>query len=131
MTTKQAEIHSVVEKMTNAFHAKDINGIMEAYEGGASVVFEPNAPVTDFEALKEKFQQAFAIDPNFTYPKGYEVFFANDIAMHIAPWEMSGQTPDGQEINQSGLSIAVLRRQTDGSWKMVLDNPNGHFLLSN
>jgi len=43
----------------------------------------------------------------------------------IAPWSMAGTTSDGQEIQQSGLSVAVLRRQADGGWKMVIDNPHG------
>jgi ketosteroid isomerase-like protein len=43
---------------------------------------------------------------------------------------MTGKSPDGQEIKQSGLSVAVLRRQADGGWKMVIDNPHGGRLLS-
>ncbi|WP_438498976.1 hypothetical protein [Alteromonas australica] len=43
--------------------------------------------------------------------------------MHISPWSMKGKTPDGQEVKQSGLSVAILRRQKDGDWKMIIDNP--------
>ncbi|MES0883117.1 helix-turn-helix domain-containing protein [Roseibium sp. SCP14] len=38
--------------------------------------------------------------------------------------------PEGNSIKGEGLSIAVLRRQADGSWKMVIDNPHGSRLLS-
>jgi ketosteroid isomerase-like protein len=34
---------------------------------------------------------------------------------------MTARTQDGREIVQSVLSVAVLRRQADGSWK-VIDN---------
>ena len=53
-----------------------------------------------------------------------------DIAVHIAPWTMSGTAPDGTPIVDSGLSVATLRRQVDDSWKIMLDNPFGARLIS-
>ena len=66
----------------------------------------------------------------FDYPSGHEVIVNGDIAIHIAPWSMTGRTPDGQDLAQSGLSVAVMRRQADGSWRMVIDNPHGGRLLT-
>lgn len=67
--------------------------------------------------------------PKFTY-SGHQVFVAGDIAMHIAPWSMDAIGPDGQQIQQEGLSIAVLRKQSDGEWLMIIDNPHGQMLLN-
>lgn len=39
---------------------------------------------------------------------GHEVFVAGKTAMHLALCEMTGTAPDGTEIGQSGLSVAVL-----------------------
>ncbi len=52
-----------------------------------------------------------------------------DIAVHFAPWTMTGTAPDGTEIKQTGLSVAVLRKQADGNWLMVIDNPHGQHLM--
>ncbi len=62
---------------------------------------------------------------------GHEVIVNGDTALHIAPWSMSGTGPNGAAVEQSGLSVAVLRRQADGGWKMVIDNPHGQMLLEN
>ncbi|OUS34844.1 hypothetical protein A9R00_12355, partial [Oleispira antarctica] len=75
------------------------------------------------------FEGAFQINPKFDYPNGHEVYIANNIALHIAPWVMTGKAPDGTSIKQSGLSVAVLRKQESGNWLMVLDNPHGQQLL--
>jgi ketosteroid isomerase-like protein len=69
------------------------------------------------------------MNPIFTY-SGHEVYISGDIATHIAPWTMVGEMPDGSKIEQSGLSIAVLRKQADGNWLMIQDNPNGAFLMN-
>jgi ketosteroid isomerase-like protein len=50
--------------------------------------------------------------------------------MHFAPWTMTGKTPDGHEIKQSGLSVVVLRKQGNGKWLMVFDNPFGQHLMA-
>jgi len=65
----------------------------------------------------------------WVYRIATEVFASGDIALHIAPWKMTGQAPDGTPFDQNGLSVAVFRRQADGAWKMVIDNPNGDALL--
>ena len=67
--------------------------------------------------------------PDVTY-SGHEVIIARDIAVHLAPWQLVGKSPDGEDIQQGGLSVAVLRRQEDGSWLMVIDNPYGDRLLN-
>lgn len=41
---------------------------------------------------------------------------------------MAGVAPDGSPVTGSGLSVAVLRRQTDGRWLMVIDNPFGEVM---
>lgn len=128
--TKDAEaVRAVVEEMTAAFQDGRIDAVMEAYEPGAAILFEPGEPLTERAAVREAFGQWSAVNPVFDYA-GHEVVVAGDIALHVAPWEMTGRTPDGQEVRQSGLSVAVLRRQPDGSWKMAIDNPHGARLIA-
>jgi ketosteroid isomerase-like protein len=38
---------------------------------------------------------------------------------------MAGTAPDGSAVTASGLSVAVLRRQPEGRWLMVIDHPFG------
>lgn len=129
MSMQQREILTTVETMTAAFHAGDIDGVMNSYEDVATVVFEPAAPISDPAVIKSMFQGAFSLNPEFTY-SGHEVYVAGDIAIHFAPWTMTGTMPDGKPVEQSGLSVAVLRRQSDGQWLMVIDNPHGQHMLA-
>lgn len=130
MTLDQKNVLAAVEHMTHSFQASDIASVMASYEEKATVVFEPEAPVSDNEQLEQMFSGMAALKPVFDYPSGHDVIVNGDIALHISPWTMTGKTPDGQEITQNGLSVAVLRRQADGAWKMVIDNPHGGQLLN-
>lgn len=128
MTEDEKNVLSAVINMTNAFHAGDIEGVMNSYEDGATVVFEPEKPVSDVNVLTQMFEGAFTMKPQFDY-SGHEVFVSGDIAVHFAPWTMSATAPDGEAVTQTGLSVAILRKQSDGSWKMVIDNPHGQNLM--
>ncbi len=110
---EQQAILQAVQQMTDAFHRKDIKGVMESYEPNALVVFEPQRPIQDADVLKERFVQSFDISPKFEY-SGHEVFVNGDVGVHLAPWTMTATAPDGTPIKQAGLSIAVLRQQKDG-----------------
>lgn len=127
---EQQKVYNVILTMTKAFEKKDIDGVLATYEGGAIVMFEPQKPVTGKENLRMAFTQFVTMNPIFSY-SGHEVYVSGDIATHIAPWKMVGKLPDGTKIEQSGLSVAVLRKQADGNWLMIQDNPNGQFLMSN
>ncbi len=129
MTQDQQDALTLVQNMTAAFQSNDIAAVMASYESQATVLFEPNTPISDPTQLEQMFTGMAMVNPVFDYA-GHEVIVNGDIAVHIAPWNMTGRTPDGQDIAQSGLSIAVMRKQADGGWKMVIDNPHGGRLLT-
>ena len=129
MNEEQDKILGTITKMGQAYNAGDIDAVMKAYETSAIVMFEPGKPVTGSANVKAMFQGSLAVNPQFIFGK-HEVIIAGDLALHLTPWTMTGKTPDGQKITQNGLSVAVLRRQTNGGWLMVIDNPHGQSLLS-
>ncbi|MBS1727605.1 MAG: SgcJ/EcaC family oxidoreductase [Armatimonadetes bacterium] len=128
MNQQQEEVQKVITTMTEAFHKGDIHGVMASYTKDAVVVFERQKPTAGYDAIKQKFEETFSIKPKFEY-SGHEVFVAGDTALHIAPWVMHATLPDGTAIQDSGLSVASLRRQADGRWLMTIDDPYGSFLL--
>ena len=115
--------------MVSAFQNKDIERVLTTYEEDAIVLFEPLKPISGKELLRQAFTQFASVNPKFTF-SSHEIYISGNIATHLAPWTMTGQLPDGTKVEQSGLSIAVLRKQPDGSWLMIQDNPSGQFSMS-
>lgn len=122
-------ILATIEEMTSAFNNADIDGILRTYEPSAVVIGEPGSPVTGTHALRAVFGGFIAAKARFTF-LGHEVIEAGDVALHLTPWAMTGVAPDGSAITSGGLSIAVLRRQPDGRWLMVIDDPFGDAILT-
>ena len=124
MTQTERAVITAVEEMTAAFQRGDIDRVMASYEPEAGVAFEPGVVVTDAGVMRQTFAAWCALAPRFEYG-GHDVLSVGDLAVHIAPWHMRGTAPDGSAVEQRGLSVSVLRRQPNGEWRLVLDNPHG------
>lgn len=53
------------------------------------------------------------------------VLQASDLALVVGVWSFEGTGSEGGPVKLSGHSADVLRRQADGSWRFVIDNPWG------
>jgi ketosteroid isomerase-like protein len=52
-----------------------------------------------------------------------EVLRADDVALVVNEWTMTGTAPDGSEVRQGGRSSDVVRRQPSGGWLVLVDKP--------
>jgi ketosteroid isomerase-like protein len=48
-----------------------------------------------------------------------------EIALLFSDWTLSATDPDGHAIEMAGRTSDVARRQSDGSWLFVIDDPYG------
>jgi ketosteroid isomerase-like protein len=42
-----------------------------------------------------------------------------------AAWSATAPGPDGKPVTVTGNNVEVVRRQPDGTWLFVIDNPRG------
>ena len=53
------------------------------------------------------------------------VLKANDIALVTTEWSFNGTGRDGKHVHMAAKSADVLRQQSDGTWRFIIDNPWG------
>jgi uncharacterized protein (TIGR02246 family) len=125
--SESRQIQGTIDQMTSAFSTGNVDGVLATYEPGAVVVGEPGNPASGTPQLRALFERFVAINPKFEFVR-HEIVQADDIALHLNTWKMTGTAPDGSPIQDGGLSVVVLRRQPDGKWLMVIDNPYGDYI---
>ena len=78
-------------------------------------------------AKLSKIAQAkrLAIKPKFTIEVKAVQSGDGGLALLRAKWNATGTGPDGKPMTVSGNSTEVVRRQPDGTWRFVIDNPHG------
>jgi len=50
---------------------------------------------------------------------------ADDLAVAYNDWKLSAVDAEGRPVTMQGKAVEVSRRQADGSWLFVLDDPFG------
>lgn len=118
---KPEEVHRL---FAEAFNAGDVKAIMSLYEPDAVLVPQPGQKVQGHAAIREALNGYLAIKPRFDLKFG-RAFESNDIALLISKWTLKGTGPDGSAIEMAGQTTDVVRRQKDGGWLLVIDNPFG------
>jgi uncharacterized protein (TIGR02246 family) len=110
------EIHELIAA---AFEAGDLDSFVDLHEPGAVSVVPPEGRrVNGHAEIRETLAPLFALRPRATI-EVLDKLQADGLALtHARVHVVAG---DGLEIN--GRGTIVSRRQPDGTWRIVLDNP--------
>ena len=111
-------------QVVKAINEGDLQGALDLYEAQATFVPEVGQAESGTDAIREIMIGFIAGSPTLTV-KVPHVYQSGDIAILISDWTMKGTGPDGSPMEQSGKGTEVVRRQADGTWKFIIDNPHG------
>ena len=88
------------------------------------LVSERGTTVTGTEAIREVLSGFMAIKPRMTIEVPL-VIESGDTALFPPKWTTVGTDAGGNRVEFAGQAAEVVRRQGDGTWQFVIDNPYG------
>ena len=104
-------------------NAGDLEGLLALYEPEAVLHFPPGNVAAGIDAIRAAYEQALAGKPSIRLePRG--ALRAGDLALTTVRWTLDMTGPDGQPATMTGSTAEVARRQADGTWLWVIDNPS-------
>ena len=103
-------------------NAKDIDALMTLYEPSPVAVDLEGRVLVGTDAVRELLSGLIAATTHFGV-ETRKVIVASDIALLSNTWNATVTSPDGQTIDISGVTAEVARRQSDGTWLFVIDDP--------
>ena len=112
------------ELFTQAVNAGDIEAVIKLYEPAASLTMQPGQVVSGAKAIREALSGFVAMKPRMTL-EARTLAEAGGIALTTSKWVLEGTGPDGKPMKVEGQCAEVARRQPDGTWLVVIDNPHG------
>jgi ketosteroid isomerase-like protein len=119
MTPKEFLI-SYVKK----FNSGDISSLISLYETEACFVSQEGEVVKGIENVRQRLQSFINMNGRIE-SKVIGVVQTNDIALVNTEWSFNGSGPDGKAVTITGKATDVLRQQSDGTWRILIDNPWG------
>ena len=105
------------------FASSDLDGLMDLYEDGA-VFTNAQGAHEGSDAIREVLAGYLSTGASIAMNDSVS-FEAGELA--LVHWEWTMTFPDGRVAE--GATAEVLRRQSDGSWKFIIDNPDGPALI--
>ena len=103
----------------------DLETAVALYETDASFVQESGEVAVGRAAIREILRGFVDIKPKFTVKARSIQSVDGRLALTGLKWSATGTDPDGKPVTVSGNSTEVVRRQNDGTWLFVIDNPHG------
>lgn len=113
-----AELHILFAKHYNA---GDLDGLMSLYEENASLVAAPGIAVSGTDAIREALASMVALKGTIEFVGEGTSYESGDLVLTHGTWVMTAEGMD--EIRATTAEVA--RRQADGTWQYVIDNPFG------
>jgi uncharacterized protein (TIGR02246 family) len=112
----------LMARFTEYVHARKLDDLIALYEPEAVFIPEPGVVHVGREAIRSALGQMLGLSPRME-TRIESVDVASNTALVVVDWSLRGTAPDGSPVTQSGHSADVLRRQPDGTWRVLIDHP--------
>jgi ketosteroid isomerase-like protein len=110
-----------------AITSGDMDAALSLYEPEATFAMPTGfgeGSVTGLDGLREALGGFLAMSPELKV-NAEKTLLSGDTALVIGNWTLKGRDAEGNDVDARGRYADVVRRQPDGSWLFVIDNPNG------
>jgi ketosteroid isomerase-like protein len=111
------DVHS---SLAAAYNTGDLNTIMSIYDGSGIIVADPANPVSGKEKFEAAVKEILAIEGTMEIKTVY-CLQVGDVAVGRSEWRI---TDDGK-TKVAAKGIELLKRQSDGTWRVLIDHAFG------
>lgn len=113
------ELHAL---FLDAFNRGDVNAVLALYEPNALLLVGAEG-VVGSSGIRSAFERALALRGHMTLETRQVHESPAGLAVLHASWVIEYASKTEKESTRRGLSTEVVRKQTDGTWLFVIDNP--------
>lgn len=112
--------------LLSALQSGDIDASVALYEPGAALFAKSGEAVVGHEAIRASNAALIALKPRFQIERIVTTVSGDgSIATTRMKATLEGTRPDGRPVKSTLHTLEVVRRQPDGSWRYVIDDPFG------
>jgi len=108
------------KSLAEAYNTGDLNTVMSMYDSSGIIVADPSNPVSGKERFEAAVKGILSIKGKMEIKTVY-CLESGDVAVGRSEWSIR----DGNETKVAAKGIELLKRQPDGTWKVLIDHAFG------
>jgi len=114
----------LLQAVVDGINTGNLEDLMSLYEPEAAFAAQPGSLAHGVDGVRQSITAFLSMKGKLDL-KVTRVLEAGGLAFVAGAWSFAGTGPDGAPVTLTGRNGDVLRRQADGSWRFVIDNPWG------
>jgi uncharacterized protein (TIGR02246 family) len=114
----------VLEAIVAGINSGDLDSLLPLYESEAAFATQPGSLAHGAPGIREALTGFISLKGKLDL-EVTRVLEVDDLALVIGFWSFDGTDPNGEPVHLEARNADVLRRQPDGTWRFVIDNPWG------
>ncbi len=122
--SKNPDPENLLILFANELNKGNFSYLLSLYETDACFVSQTGEIVRGRENICQILQRFIDMKGKLE-TRVKNVYDIGDIALVISEWSYDGLGPDGKAVSIRGKATDVLRQQSNGTWRIVIDNPWG------
>lgn len=105
-------------------NAGDLDALTALYESSGTLVVEDGAPRVGHSEIRRYFEGLADAGMTIQLKVVKVIRAGDDLAALYNDWTATLTGPDAEQTEITGRAIEIVRRQADGSWRFIIDDPN-------
>ena len=114
----------VLQSIVEGINTGDLESLLSLYESEAAFATQPGSLAHGAPGVREALAGFISMKGKLDL-EVTRVLEVDDLALVTGIWSFNGTGPDGEPVQLAASNADVLRRQADGTWRFVIDNPWG------
>ncbi|WP_244132043.1 alpha/beta fold hydrolase [Burkholderia plantarii] len=109
-----------------AFNDGDLDRLLDLFRDDALMRMADGRTVAHGrDAIREQFAALLGAGASQILNRARPALVSGDVALVLLDWTMRTTQPDGRCADHHGTATQVMRRGSDGAWKLSISNPLG------
>jgi uncharacterized protein (TIGR02246 family) len=106
----------------HCIHSGDLQGAVSCFDKDATYIERDGQEIKGLENIEKAMQHLCTWKPDIKGSK-QRVTIVGNSAIWIDKWTLKASMPDGNAIEMTGATACMMKRNADGIWVWVVDNP--------
>jgi ketosteroid isomerase-like protein len=114
---------AALECFETAFNRRQLTEMLALYESDASLALVDGPPVSGHAAIARAIAPFMARGLTLLLRPSTIIETEHGLALAISDWTAHGEADGGERLRLFGTSHVVMRRQRNGGWRYLIDDP--------